>query len=65
MDGANYFQKWVEVGFIEPIQISNRKYLMCILAALIILIIDVVFLIWRFNRGDLATHNVRELFASA
>jgi len=54
MAGALYFQNWVQTGYIDQVQVAIRKYLICILAAILVVVIDIAFLIWRFHRGDLA-----------
>jgi Na+/alanine symporter len=63
MDGAVYFKSWVEQGYLDTIQAFIRKYLICILAILIVMVTDVFFLIWRFHKGDLVSYRIKNLFS--
>lgn len=58
MDGATYFQDWVTEAYISTLQNSIRTYLICLLSAVVGMGIDVIFLIWRLNRGDLAKEKI-------
>lgn len=55
MDNEGYFQKWVYETYVVTLQASIRTYLICLLSALVGVFIDLVFLVWRFNRGDLSS----------
>lgn len=57
-----YFRNWTETAYVKPLQNNIRAYLICLLAVAIMLCIDFIFMIWRFNRGDLQHENIKELF---
>jgi hypothetical protein len=48
---------------LDTIQAFIRKYLICILAILIVMVTDIIFLIWRFHKGDLVSFRIKNLFS--
>lgn len=53
MDNTPYFQNWVTDAYVIALQNCIRTYLICILAAVVGVCLDIVYTVWRFNRGDL------------
>lgn len=53
MDNTSYFQNWVTDAYVIALQNCIRTYLICILAAVVGACLDIVYTVWRFNRGDL------------
>lgn len=62
MDSSLYFKQWVQKGYLADLQLSIRQYVICLLAAIVIISIDFIFLVWRLNKGDLQNEKVRDLF---
>lgn len=54
MDGSEYFQNWVENGYVLILQGNIKSYLICLLSTLVIVCLDFIFMVWRCNKGDLA-----------
>lgn len=62
MGPSDYFREWVQEGYLEVLQSAVRKCLICIICGIIITCLDCIYLMWRFNKGDLAAQNVTNLF---
>ena len=59
MDSATYFQNWVTNAYVFSLQNCIRTYLICILAAVVGVCIDIIYTVWRFNRGDLKNESLQ------
>lgn len=64
MDNSTYFQQWISEGYLNFLQFSIRYYLICILSVLVIVCIDIIFTVWRFNKGDLQDESIKDIFAN-
>lgn len=64
MDNSTYFQHWISEGYLTFLQFSIRYYLICILSVLVIVCIDIIFTVWRFNKGDLQDDSIKDIFAN-
>ena len=64
MDNREYFKQWIQNGYVVHLQSIIRIYIICLLAILVIVCIDFIFLVWRYNRGDLADQNLRDIIGN-
>jgi hypothetical protein len=64
MDNREYFKQWIQNGYVVHLQSIIRIYIICLLAILVIVCVDVIFLVWRYNRGDLADQNLRDIIGN-
>jgi hypothetical protein len=64
MDNREYFKEWIQNGYVVNLQSIIRIYIICLLAILVIVCIDFIFLVWRYNRGDLADQNLRDIIGN-
>lgn len=54
MDGADYMFDWVAEGYASALQEILRNYLICILCGVVVTCLDIIYSVWRLEKGDLA-----------
>ena len=62
MDATDYLISWVNSGYISHLQEYIRNYLICIICGIVIACLDILYSVWRLEKGDLAGEDWSSLF---